>query len=545
MALAWVIAAWVFGVAGVGLLLWAALWDRSRGRDRCRRCWYALEGAAGGGRLPVTCPECGRVHRSARSLRRTRRRWGWAVVALLLIVVSYHGFERRRAVASRGWMAGVPLPLLVLPTAWMSEKPGSVWAGDPNAASGFEFAVAAELAARGPRYGRVARAMLVEIGKRSSAEVITDRTTIKGAVFRTVFARLYGERVLSPSQGRWARSVVWAGFDTRNAWNPDAAVHGRLRARSLVGGRYEVSVLNAPGRFETFWSSVHDLPSAVGAPKWLGGSGRGVGPMADPLRAQMLEAWSWDGMQPVRDASWNGAGDGVVAMVVDEFMAWERGDAGGYWFTVLFGALDPDDEYTIAGRSIGQAAVPVALVREAGAGPDIVSDAATGAWLAGSLRARLAPVSLGFWGGDWRAAVVLAWDGGAEGEPITLGGRTSVVLRREGTRDRVLLSGEGCWFRVDPGAPGRVPARAGGVRSLWSGALVEDGSGALPAAQGGDRLVVRLEPEQFEARRSVFADLEAERVFLGVIEVPLEGWTVEEINRLRVSGVWPDHAMRE
>jgi hypothetical protein len=30
-----------------------------------------------------------------------------------------------------------------------------------------------------------------------------------------------------------------------------------------------------------------------------------------------------------------------------------------------------------------------------------------------------------------------------------------------------------------------------------------------------------------------------------VIEVELEDWTVEEINRLRVSGVWPDHAMRE
>lgn len=494
----------------------------------------------------MTCPECGAVHRRARSMRRTRRRWGCAAVALLLIVASYHGFERRRAVASRGWMAGVPLPLLVLPTAWMSEKPGSVWAGDPNAASGFEFAMAAELAARGPRYGRVARWMLVEIGKRSSAEVITDRTTIKGAVFRTVFARLYGERVLSPSQGRWARSVVWAGFDTRNAWNPDAAVHGVLRTRSLVGGPYEVEVLNAPGRFESFWSGESQLPSAVGAPKWLGGSGRGAGPMADPLRAQMLEAWSWDGITPVRDASWNGARDGVVAMVVDEFMAWERGDLGGYWFTVLFRSLDPDDVYTIAGRSIGQAAVPVALVREVGAGPQILSDSRTRAWLTGSLRARLVPVSQGPWGGDWRAAVKLTCENAPQGGAITLGGRTSVMLRRAGGQGQALLAGEGCWFRVDPGVPGRVTARVrGSGLKGWSGALVEDLSGGMPAAQAGDRLVVRLEPEHFEAHRSVFGDLEAARVFLGVIEVPLEGWTLEEINRLRVSGVWPDHAMGE
>jgi hypothetical protein len=544
MGLLWTIGAWVFGVVGVGLLMWAVLWDRSRGRDRCRRCWYALEGAAGVGRGPVTCPECGAAHRRARSMRRTRRRWGWAVLAAGLLVVSYHGFERRRAVSGRGWMAGVPLPLLVLPTAWMSEKPGSVWKGDPNAASGFEFAVAAELAARETRYGRVARWMLVEIGERSAAEVITDRSTMKGAVFRTVFERLYAERALSPAQGRWARSVVWAGFETRDAWHPEASVHGVLRARTLVGGPYEVGVLNAPGRFEALGAGVGRLPAAVGAPTWLGGSGTGGGPMADPLRAQMLDAWSWDWVQPVRDAFWNGAWDGVVAMVADEFAAFEHGAGDADWFTVLFWAADADDPYVDAGRSIGQALVPVALSRDAAAAaPAIETRAGTDARLAETLRARLVPVALGPTGGDWRPAIRLEVSGRSGGEPITFGGRTSIWLQREApSRPRMLMSGEGCWFRLEPGADG---AGAVVARTRFGGALMRDASTSLPAPGPGDRLSVRLEPEQFPPHRSAFADLESDRVYLGVVEVELEDWTVEEINRLRVSGVWPDHAMRE
>lgn len=70
----------------VGLLGWALLWDRARGRARCPGCWYSMEGAAG---TEVAerprCPECGRIAHFESSLFRTRRRWRWAGLGLLTL----------------------------------------------------------------------------------------------------------------------------------------------------------------------------------------------------------------------------------------------------------------------------------------------------------------------------------------------------------------------------------------------------------------------------------------------------------------------------
>lgn len=74
---------WVLGVGGLVLALWALAWDRARGRRRCGRCWYDLSES---GEAPVTCPECGRGHRSVRAMSRTRRRWKLAVAGVVLSV---------------------------------------------------------------------------------------------------------------------------------------------------------------------------------------------------------------------------------------------------------------------------------------------------------------------------------------------------------------------------------------------------------------------------------------------------------------------------
>ncbi len=90
--------AWALGVAGVLLLAWALVGDRSRGRSRCPKCWYDLSwfepSAAKPGEGGVTCPECGKKIAKQRSLRRTRRRWRWAMLACVVLV---------GAVASRSW----------------------------------------------------------------------------------------------------------------------------------------------------------------------------------------------------------------------------------------------------------------------------------------------------------------------------------------------------------------------------------------------------------------------------------------------------------
>lgn len=78
---------------GAAVLLWALLSDRSRGRRRCPRCFYSMEGLRG-----LKCPECGHSAGRERELFRTRRRWRWAGVAAVALAagsgVALHGYVR-------------------------------------------------------------------------------------------------------------------------------------------------------------------------------------------------------------------------------------------------------------------------------------------------------------------------------------------------------------------------------------------------------------------------------------------------------------------
>lgn len=105
--------AWIYSAAGTVLALagismagWALFWDRARGRKRCPKCWYSLEGVTGN-----RCPECGRVS-AARTLLCTRRRWGWAGVGLILTVVASQAFQQTRR-RGEGWTRYIPSTVLV------------------------------------------------------------------------------------------------------------------------------------------------------------------------------------------------------------------------------------------------------------------------------------------------------------------------------------------------------------------------------------------------------------------------------------------------
>ncbi len=73
------IGGWTLAGGGAVLLIWATLGDRSRGRRRCRKCWYDMVAAE-----PVegvwTCPECGKRATREKLLLRPRRRWRWALL---------------------------------------------------------------------------------------------------------------------------------------------------------------------------------------------------------------------------------------------------------------------------------------------------------------------------------------------------------------------------------------------------------------------------------------------------------------------------------
>lgn len=99
---------WTFAAAGVVLLGWALFWDRSRGRRRCPKCWYSMEGVPG-----LRCPECGREAKSERSFFRTRSRYRYAMFALLVMAAGCPIWSVPR-VRIEGWFGFIPSSALAL-----------------------------------------------------------------------------------------------------------------------------------------------------------------------------------------------------------------------------------------------------------------------------------------------------------------------------------------------------------------------------------------------------------------------------------------------
>lgn len=91
------------------LLIWAVIGDRSRGRLRCPRCWYDMEGID-----TPQCPECGRAINSPRQLRRARRaKWPFGLVVFFLGIAVY-GFTRADLVEDTDELALIPTWFLML-----------------------------------------------------------------------------------------------------------------------------------------------------------------------------------------------------------------------------------------------------------------------------------------------------------------------------------------------------------------------------------------------------------------------------------------------
>lgn len=108
---------WALVAIGMCVLAWALLGDRSKGRKRCPRCWYDMQGtpATAGGHL---CPECGHLARNGKQLLRTRRSRRVIACAMAFLVAGYLAFAIPQVMISgrTGW---VPTTALVLALPWM------------------------------------------------------------------------------------------------------------------------------------------------------------------------------------------------------------------------------------------------------------------------------------------------------------------------------------------------------------------------------------------------------------------------------------------
>src|SRR5262245_53661624 len=93
-----------WGLVGVGALVVVRglFADRSRGRRRCPRCWYVMEGVPG-----LKCPECGRSVKREKRLLKTRRRWRRACAGLVLVVLGMSAMVVS-GVIRVGWVKALP-----------------------------------------------------------------------------------------------------------------------------------------------------------------------------------------------------------------------------------------------------------------------------------------------------------------------------------------------------------------------------------------------------------------------------------------------------
>lgn len=124
---AWTTLAWLLLIVAAWLLFWAMFRDRPGlwgiPRERCPECRYDMAGRADDGDDadgPIQCPECGKRVKHAKALRRTRRRWGLALLAVPLLV-AWNLASNKDRIRYHGWLSVTPtvaIAVFVDPDKW-------------------------------------------------------------------------------------------------------------------------------------------------------------------------------------------------------------------------------------------------------------------------------------------------------------------------------------------------------------------------------------------------------------------------------------------
>jgi hypothetical protein len=106
------IGALLFATTTIYGLWWSLFWDRARGQRRCPTCWHLVQH-----RFPFRCNECGYFTLFENNLLSTRRRYGWACVALLSLITGT--IWLRDQLSTRSWWSLFPdrMVIAMLPLA--------------------------------------------------------------------------------------------------------------------------------------------------------------------------------------------------------------------------------------------------------------------------------------------------------------------------------------------------------------------------------------------------------------------------------------------
>ena len=100
-------AAVLLAVSGLATMGWALFADRA-GRPRCPSCGYDMRQLR-----TFTCPECGRLAISKSGVFRARRRWRWAALGLLAVLLAPTVAAQPYA-RGETWTRAIPTWLLVV-----------------------------------------------------------------------------------------------------------------------------------------------------------------------------------------------------------------------------------------------------------------------------------------------------------------------------------------------------------------------------------------------------------------------------------------------
>ena len=101
------------GIFGVTLLTFVIIGDRAKGRKRCPRCWYNLDGASLE-QFPATCSECGKEVRERAHLYRPRRSTAGFVFSAILLGIAGIGWYAGNRYGTTGRLAGLVPDWIVL-----------------------------------------------------------------------------------------------------------------------------------------------------------------------------------------------------------------------------------------------------------------------------------------------------------------------------------------------------------------------------------------------------------------------------------------------
>ena len=579
----WSVLFWVLLAIAFLLLLRGLFWDRAgfrgRAKRRCRKCWYDLTGMDGDvSREPVVCPECGKVHKTKRSMRKTRRGKRWIAAAVGVWLMAY-GASVTPKVQKNGWGAAVPRVVIVASLPFMSEEPGSGLTNSPFTfvttitISPYEKMILEEIERewRSGLYNRqqiegefgwIAARLAFLLARLESESNLCDGTTAKGTALQCLLTSLIQSDRAFSFEEDWARSQNEIDIQIERDFGIDEPVYGRIRMNTLVRDIETV-------RFGEHVYNLHSRPNRSGF-----GSGSGPGPRGSTPQERdqsLIDSNRWAGLWQPQDASGHSAlqsggyhlghgyldGNGMYGVTVFfQFGRYARNDQG---------QIDRDAEPVVLHHERVHTSYQIDDTRS------IVRDSSLALkdWIEGSFEARLG-VEYNGSEQEWVPVIKLepksteVWNG----EALVFGGYVRVLevptngdeyprneymrgghvwwrwAERSPLNDEEYLEfqdGNGTPFRVQVHQRIRPELRASNAMSIGRTGQLDTNTHVVGLrVDTSSKMVVVIEANISNQLR--FGGLWGDVVYDGNLEFDLPKWTRYEFEQYIVNGIAPGHA---